>query len=119
MREQEIENVKRFTRGTVSFYISDRVNAEIKRMADEMLVTKSEILDAMVGFASENFDDFKMLHDQIERKLKNEKDRERIEKLKDMAGLHSESAVINFAIRFCLFRIKSFLRFLPTVGDEK
>ena len=37
---------------------------------------------------------------------------ENLEKLKDMTLIKKDSELINLAIRFCLFRIKAFMKFL-------
>lgn len=49
----------------------------------------------------------------------NDKDQERLKKLISLSGPYTESYIIKMALRFCIFRIKDFLKFLPTAGDEE
>jgi hypothetical protein len=54
-RKKIIEYVKPFKRGAVSFYISNETNAIVSRMAEEMEITKSEMLDTIVTFANAHY----------------------------------------------------------------
>ena len=49
----------------------------------------------------------------------NEKDVERIEKLKSYTLIKSDSKLTRLAVRYCLFNVKGFLRFLNHGKDEE